>query len=119
MQVASTKNPSFGGVRIVAGRKGMTDLSGGGSGASAINAGSNVNSNASATVGPKNLRDESDSDDNDDNDDDDELESVICIQSICILFYFGQLQNKNMSRHFMYATHTHPIHATIAHGCVT
>jgi hypothetical protein len=98
MQVANTKNPSLGGVSIVFGRTGMDDVSGGGSGASAINA----VSNASATVGPKNLRDESDSDDNDD----DELESVICIQSICILFYFGQLQNKNMSMHFMYATHT-------------
>jgi hypothetical protein len=82
VQVASTKKPSFGGggVRIVAGRKGMTDLSGGGSGASVINIGSNVNSNTSST--PKNLGSESDSDD-----DDDELESVICIQIIRILFW--------------------------------
>jgi hypothetical protein len=48
----------------------MTDLSGGGSGASVTNAGSNVYSNSNASVGPKNLVSESDSELESDDDDD-------------------------------------------------
>jgi len=58
----------------VAGRKGMTDLSGGGSGASVTTAGLNVYSNSNASSRPKNLGDESRSDDSElESDDDDDI----------------------------------------------
>jgi hypothetical protein len=100
MQVASTKNPSLGGVRIVVGRTGMADLSGGGSGISITNAGSKVylNSNASsATVGdalPKNLGNESDSELESDDDDD-----------IIIIYHsdFNSCSNKIKTWQYAYA----------------
>ena len=73
MQVASTKNPSLGGVRIVVGRTGMADLSGGGSGISVTNAGSKVYLNSNASSRPKNLGNESDSVDELESDDDDDI----------------------------------------------
>ena len=94
MQVANTKNPSLGGIRIGGfGRTGMADISGGGSSsASVTNAGSKVYSNASSR--PKNRGDESDSELESDDDDD-----------IIIIYHsdFNSCSNKIKTWQYAYA----------------